>query len=138
MLRERTGGFHCDNFMTCYLASNLVYLFIVIAEPYIWAWNNYGKFCLGISAVIIFWTGTVNHPNMSYDADEMKKSKWRSRCILGIELMTIFVFDGMGGDDACISYMSFGIILCSVLIVMAKIFNQEMGDGRKEDGEDAA
>jgi accessory gene regulator B len=79
-----------------------------------------------ISAAVIFVVGTVNHPNMSYDMVELRRSKALARSILAIELLVLIFMGGIRIDRVYIYYMSVSIILCAVLILLAKVFRQEV------------
>lgn len=126
VLRSRTGGFHCNEFWQCYLFSNLVYIVISLIEPFIRE-NNVAMWALtAISSIVIFLIGTVNHPNISYDKEELKRSKTLARGILGIELIIMVSMGTIGIDGIYVSYLAIGIILCAILMLLAKVFKQEV------------
>lgn len=126
MLRRRTGGFHCEEFWQCYIATNLMYILIVVAEPYIRLHESIEWFFTMLAAIIILFVGTVNHPNLSYDETEINRSKTLARGILVVEIIAVISMGAIGIDRVYVSYMSIGIILCAVLILLAKVFRQEV------------
>ena len=128
MLRRRTGGFHCSEFWQCYIISNLMYLLIVIGEPYVRQKETTEWLMTVLSAVWIIYVGTVNHPNVLYNTQELLRSKNLSRGILMVELIFIVSMSAIGIARVYVSYMSMGIILCAVLILFAKVFRQEVKD----------
>lgn len=125
-LRSRTGGFHCNEFWQCYLVSNVVYIVISLTEPYIRDYNVTMCVLTAISSIVIFLVGTVNHPNISYDKEELIRSKTLARSILGIELIIMISMATIGIDRIYISYLAIGIILCAILMLLAKVFKQEV------------
>lgn len=131
-LRRRTGGFHCNEFWQCYIITNLMYFLIVIIEPYI-RLNEIAEWSMTVlAASVIFAVGTVNHPNISYDTQELCRSKTLARSILMVELVFIISMGAIGIDRVYVSYMSMGIILCAVLILLAKVFRQEVKEYENE------
>ena len=125
-LRSRTGGFHCNEFWQCYLVSNVVYIVISLTEPYIRDYNVTMCVLTAISSIVIFLVGTVNHPNISYDKEELIRSKTLARSILGIELIIMISMATIGIDRIYISNLAIGIILCAILMLLAKVFKQEV------------
>jgi accessory gene regulator B len=63
---------------------------------------------------------------MSYDMVELRRSKTLARSILSIELLVLFFMGAIRIDRVYIYYMSVSIILCAVLILLAKVFRQEV------------
>ena len=125
-LRKRTGGYHAKKFWQCYLATVLTYFVVMkIAVPISW---NLTVMCmlLGCSIIYIELIGTVNHPNVDMDIYEFRESKRTARILAlsegGIILMLII----MGFDILYVSYMSIAIILCAMLMCLAKIIKQEV------------
>ena len=134
-LRRRTGGFHCKDFLHCYIASDVMLVVIMQLEPYLSRYLVLEGIGVAVSSGVIFAIGTVNHPNMSFDFDEISTSKKMAREILALELFLIFIAAIIGIETEYISYMSLGIMFCSVLLLLAKAFNQEVKNERKESSE---
>ncbi len=131
-LRQRTGGFHCNEFWQCYIVTNMLYVLISFSEKIIVMHGVILCIATAISAAVIFVVGTVNHPNMSYDVVELRRSKTLARSILSIELLVLFFMGAIRIDRVYIYYMSVGIILCAVLIILAKVFRQEVKEDENE------
>lgn len=125
-LRKRTGGYHAPKFWICYIESNILYLGVVFLCQ-ILAENEkvmYGL--LALTACIIGYIGTVNHPNMDMNEKEVQESKAMARCILLIELMLILALTYFKADKTVLSFMSAAIILCAILLCFAKVIHQEI------------
>ena len=126
ILRQRTGGFHCNEFWQCYIVTNMLYVLISLLEEIIVMHGVYLWIVTAISAAVIFVIGTVNHPNISYDMVELRRSKTLARSILAIELLVLFFMGAIRIERVYIYYMSVSIILCAVLILLAKVFRQDV------------
>lgn len=125
-LRKRTGGFHFDDFLTCYFGTIFSYLMIVFVSELLV--NNQGILfgMLTVSIGIIEWIGTVNHPNIHMTDNELARAKQAARIIVLIEAMLIFCFLTLGIEIIYIVNMSAAIILCAILLCVAKIKKQEV------------
>ena len=104
----------------------MTYVFISKVEPYVRCYDSVIKISVTVSSVFIFCVGTVNHPNISYDAIELKKSKRLARSLLVIELLLLVFMEMIQAERVYISYSSIGIILCAILILLSKVFRQEV------------
>lgn len=125
-LRKRTGGFHAKNFLSCYLMTVLTYIFIAKVAP-LFLHNMiilYILLLLSILAIGII--GTVNHPNMDMDKEEIEESKKAARWLVFLNSIIIIFLILLGIDNLYIIYMSIGIILCSTLLSLAKLVKQEV------------
>lgn len=85
---------------------------------------------LAIGAIGII--GTVNHPNMHMNTEELSESKKEARIIVLLEASIIWCCVQLGADMIFISYMAIAVILCAALLYIAKVLKQEV----KEDEED--
>lgn len=73
--------------------------------------------------------GTVNHPNIDFDENELREAKKAARLLVLIEtgIIAVFaVFAVFKMNQLYVSYMSIAIILCSSLMCLAKIIKQEV------------
>ena len=75
--------------------------------------------------------GTVNHPNIHMDSEELAESKRQARIIVLLEGSIIYGCVLLGADMIFISYMAIAVILCAALLCISKILKQEV----KEDEE---
>ncbi|MBQ3165250.1 MAG: accessory gene regulator B family protein [Lachnospiraceae bacterium] len=125
-LRKRTGGFHFDDFLTCYFGTIFSYLMVVFVSELLV--NNQGILfgMLTVSIGIIEWIGTVNHPNIHMTDNELARAKQAARIIVLIEAMLIFCFLTLRIEIIYIVNMSAAIILCAILLCVAKIKKQEV------------
>lgn len=126
MLRKKTGGFHCEKYWQCYLGTILIYLMIAKYEPIISSHIIVLYALLFISSVNIMLIGTVNHPNMGWNSEEVKVSKKIARYTLLLEVSIIISLMAIGFIQIYITYMSIAVILCALLLCTAKITGQEV------------
>ena len=89
-------------------------------------------------AVIIFIIGAINHPNMDWSEKEHEDTKKIARIIVVIETVCIIGFCYLGMAKSYILYMSFGLMLSAVLLVLGKLMKQEVKKDEKESKESDA
>lgn len=125
-LRKRTGGYHADTFLKCYFGTIITYIFISYVSTLL-SYNVYILHVLLILSIItIGFIGTINHPNMDMDSYELIESKKAARLILILESGLIYFLVLIRVDINAINYMSMAVILCALLLLIAKILNQEV------------
>lgn len=125
-LRKRTGGYHLDKFYQCYLSTIVSYLIILVINLKMESYYNYllGILLLAIGAIVAI--GTVNHPNMHMNSKELAESKSAARAVAFLEGGIICCNVLIGADIIFIGYMAMAVILCAVLLCIAKIIKQEV------------
>lgn len=125
-LRKRTGGFHANKFWQCYLGTAITYIVVMLVVPMLCMNRTimYGMLLLAI--ILIFIMGTINHPNVDMNKSELKESKKSARLIVLMEVMLIAVLVYLKANILYIGYMSSAIILCALLMYLAKIIKQEV------------
>ncbi len=130
-LRKRTGGYHLNKFYQCYLATVASYLIILAVSSSLASHPKwlFGMLLLAMTGIAII--GTVNHPNMHMDSEELKESKHAARIIVLLEGSIIFGCVLLGADMLFISYMAIAVILCAVLLCIAKIIKQEVKENEE-------
>ena len=132
LLRKRTGGYHFNSFMGCYIGTVATYIIIInlntiiVKHPYILL------IALFLSIAIIGLIGTVNHPNMHMNMEELAGSKKAARILTLIEGSIIYLLYIMGADMICISSMSVAVVLCAILLCAAKIVKQEVKENEED------
>lgn len=125
-LRKRTGGFHADKFWQCYLGTVITYFAIIQIVP-ILCINPIGMFgMLLIAIILICIIGTINHPNMDMSKSELQESKKAARLVVLMEVMIIAVLVYLKADILYIGYMAVAVILCAILMCLARIIKQEV------------
>lgn len=77
-----------------------------------------------LSSLPIMFLGTVNNSNINMDREELKAAKNSSRWMLSLELMIIAFMLWMKVSYDLIAYSCSGIILCALLLVIAKLKGQ--------------
>ena len=125
-LRKRTGGYHLESFMGCYIGTICVYG-VVVGLCYVTSnYFNYIKIITLIASLYIGIIGTVNHPNMDLDDEELRYSKRSARLVLFIEMFAITFLGWININSYIVSYSIWGIILCAILLLLAKLQKQEI------------
>ena len=81
---------------------------------------------LSIAALAIEIIGTVNHPNMDMDKDELRESKKAARLCVLMEVSVIAALVALNINALYVSYMSLAVILCASLLCVAKVIRQEV------------
>ena len=117
-LRKRTGGYHMNTFFQCYLGTVVTYMLVLGLCMVL---VDYPQLVFGLLLVaicIVEVIGTVNHPNIHMDAVELSESKRAARII--------YTFTLLGADMMYVCHMAVAVILCAVLLLIAKILKQEV------------
>ena len=126
-LRERTGGFHFDSFMKCFMSTLVIYILMnAVLITFFLSHENLMYVALSISTVIIMYIGNVNHPNLDLDVDEILDCKKSARTIVIIEMLCIIAGIALRMNKVCIIYGALAIIMCAILLSIAKIAKQEV------------
>lgn len=131
-LRKRTGGYHFNSFEWCYIGTVATYIAIISLNNVIANYLNILFVVLLLSIGIIGLIGTVNHPNMHMNIAELSESKKAARILVMLEGGIIYFLYIMDANKICICAMSIAVILCAVLLCVAKMVKQEV-KGNEED-----
>ena len=116
LLRGHTGGYHAKHFFVCYLESMIVFVLLMIFGDRILSYQVLNYTALASSFVLI----------MIVSDAELRESRKAARYILILEMFVILSLKVMGASEQCICFMSWGIVLCAISIVIAKITKQEV------------
>lgn len=125
-LRKRTGGFHADSFLKCYLGTMVISVAIIHVCPVLVNHMYAIYVLLACSVLVTAIIGTVNHPNLAMNCIELRESKKAARYLLGLECMILLAAIALNISELFICYMSVAIILCAFLLCLAKILKQEV------------
>ncbi len=125
-LRKRTGGYHADKFWQCYLLTIITYIAIIQLAPVLSQKKVIMYAILLFAVLVIEVIGTVNHPNIDMNKDELQENKKSARLLVLMETAIIVLLITLGINQLYVSYMSIAIILCSFLMCLAKIIKQEV------------
>lgn len=125
-LRKRTGGYHADKFWQCYLLTVMSYIGVVQVASVLLEKSHIMYALLFLAVLVVEVIGTVNHPNIDLDENELRETKKSARLIVLIETGVIVVFAVLKINQLYVSYMSIAIILCSALMCLAKMIKQEV------------
>lgn len=126
LLRRYTGGYHAGNFYFCYIESMLIFILIMIFGDKILSNQILSYVSFVSSFALIMLVGTINHPNMNYSEPELRESKKSARYMLLLETFIIVSLWTLEASEQYICFMSWGIILCALSVVVAKITKQEV------------
>ncbi len=125
-LRKRTGGYHLDSYLKCYIGTLCLYVMItVIAYTALECTEILLCFAL-IAMVVVMWFGSINHPAMNMETDEVQESKTMSRIVVSMEISVILFLKWLGNAEMIVAYLSLAIVLCAILLVLAKLTGQEV------------
>ena len=125
-LRKRTGGYHADKFWQCYLLTIITYIGVVRVAPALSDPPHMMYILLFFAVPVIEVFGTVNHPNINLDKNELRETKKAARLLVLIEIGIIAVLIMLKINQLYVSYMSIAIIVCSFFMCLAKIIKQEV------------
>ena len=124
-IRKRSGGYHFNSFLKCYISTIAIYISIV----YI-GFNSfsliYFNFITAVASVIIIILGAVNHPNMNYSSEEYLAAKESARIVIILFDIIIIFMNYIKVPYSIILYTEIGVILCSILLLLSKIIKQEV------------
>ena len=125
-LRNRTGGYHAKKFWQCYIGTVLTYIAVVFINP---IWNNHIELLVGmvvVSVISILKVGTVNHPNMNLEVEEIIEMEKATKYLLALQCIAIVLGIVFRLDISYVGFMADAIILCALLQFVAKIIKQEI------------
>lgn len=125
-LRKRTGGFHFPKFYQCYVATIITYIVMQIIISKLVCNILVIFIYMLIAVVVINIIGTINHPNINMNSEELKNSKESARFLCNMEMFIVCILICMKINTYLVSYLASAIILCAILLVFGKIFKQEV------------
>lgn len=125
-LRKRTNGFHAEKFYMCYIGTIIIYCMVIVIEPFLTNYKYLMYMIVILAASIILVIGVINHTNMDLTKEEFVDSKRASRWFMFLEICILGMLIMLKVEQIYISYYSMGIIICSVLMCIAKVTNQEI------------
>lgn len=127
LLRGRTGGYHASTELCCFVSSMVTCILVMqVLVPYLMVHQAVLWVAFVVALLIILIWAPVNHPNVDFSKKELQQYRLRARRVLVIEvLLILLMLIGQVGAEYITSAMS-GVIVCSVLISLAKITNKEV------------
>ena len=127
LLRGRTGGYHLNSFVGCFIGTiSICILVSELSALFMCKSRIIGSVIVVFSAGIILVIGTVNHPNMQMNRGELQESKKLARITVVLELLAVFFLSFLKVGDVIVCYSSYAIILCALLMIIAKVKKQEV------------
>lgn len=131
-LRKRTGEFHLNTFGGCYVGTIVLYILIVMIARYVENEQTLlTTFTICANGCILL-IGTVNHPNISMNKEELNAAKRSSRLLSILLLMLVGFLWWTEINIEIIVYMCLAIVLCAVLLIIAKLLRQEVRKGEQD------
>jgi len=125
-LRERTGGFHFNSFWKCLICTLVIYFLMNKVLITYFLSNEISMYVLlSISALLIMYIANVNHPDLNLEAYEIQNCKKSARTIVTVEMLCIILSISLRMNKICIIYGSLAIIMCAILLTIAKTTKQE-------------
>ncbi len=126
-IRRYSGGFHVRSFYGCVFCSVITYI-VYVKCLYLFLLRNMrmNMIIVAISVFIILLIGAVNHPNMHWSTREYNISKNCARVVAMIEVSCIGLFFVLRVSYSYILFMSFGLTLSAIMLLLAKILRQEV------------
>lgn len=124
-LRKRSDGYHAKTFLGCYIMSILSYLCVVIWSNYVYLNMELQCIILGITSIIIFIIGSVIHPNMQMNPDEIMATKKAARLVLILEDSIILFSLWMWNCSLEITYMTSAVAICCICLLIAILLRKE-------------
>lgn len=79
-----------------------------------------------LSSLIILIFGTVNHPNLDLNERELVLNKRKARLVVTFELSVILLAILMHVRSEYVFYMSMGITVNAISMIVAKLSGQEV------------
>lgn len=126
-LRKYTGGYHANSFKSCLIGTVGIYIiYIKFIYLFLFKYAQINVIAVVISSIVIFIVGVVNHPKMALNKKEYSQNKKHARIAVFCELLVILIFYLMRIAKKYVIFLSFGMILCAALIILAKITGQEV------------
>lgn len=127
-LRKVTGGYHAKTFFHCYLMSNIIFLFITqIVYPFFLRKQLAFTLCFTtLSFILILILRVVNNPNWNLESGEYLQMKIHARNMACKEYFIFLICFICDMKKKYIIFMSFGITLCAITLIMAKLCKQEI------------
>lgn len=125
-VRRYSGGFHVRSFHGCVFCSVVTYI-VYVNYLYSFLLRNMriNMIIVAISAFVILLVGAVNHPNMHWSICEYNISRNCARVVAVIEVSCIVLLLILEVSYSYILFMSFGLTLSAIMLLLAKILRQE-------------
>ena len=131
-LRKRTGGYHADTFIQCYFGTIIIYFMVSELSYFL---QNHVLYVMIITLVALFiieFIGTINHPNIKMNQDELMQSKKAARINGIVEECIIIFLVLIKVNSVFVLHLAFAVILCATLMCIAKLIKQEEKEDEKE------
>ena len=132
VIRTSSDGIHCKTSIGCFISSVLMALSTILVSNWL---INYPLVCMAsfvLSAVIIFYIGTIRDPNMDLSDIEFIHLKKRSR--IGISILAPIITGLMlvFPDNHLVYYAALGVIYNALSLIAVKILMREESNNEKE------
>ena len=126
-LRARTGGFHANTHLGCFVGSISLYIIVsIVIEPIFLIDIRVLYIAVIISMIVIVLLSPINHLNLNLSPEEMQTCKKSTIWVLIIEVLAIGCLEVIDINVECVIYAALAIVSCAFLMILAKVFKQEI------------
>ena len=126
-LRNWTGGFHAKKYMYCYFGTVAIYFGVSRGMIPVMMTNRHMLLLIVATSIITIFLGApVNHPNLQLSSEEIQICKKSARKLIIFISITVGVLIKLNIISEYVSYIVAGIGMDAGLLLIAKIFNQEV------------
>ncbi len=127
LLRGYTGGFHARTYLGCFISTILMYLCCCqVIAPFLIKEKLYIIPGIIISSIFILLFAPINNPDLNLSAKEIKRCKIGTKLVLMLEVISIAMGIYSGISTVYIVFPFLGIVMCAVLLIVAKIIQREV------------
>jgi len=125
MLRSRSGGFHFDTYLLCYLGTLVLFTTLSFIIPFLHLSIPMLAVC-GCAALMIAFMGFINHPELDLEGCAVRKKKKQTCLVLSAELGAVLILKLTGRFEVYAVCIAVAVILDFMLMITAKLFGQEV------------
>lgn len=84
-----------------------------------------------MSLLVILWIGVINNNNINWTNAEEQENKRIARIVVIIETIMIVACESLGMGRSYVLFMSYGIILSAILLLIEKIRKEGESEASK-------
>ncbi|MDD6207692.1 MAG: accessory gene regulator B family protein [Clostridiales bacterium] len=135
VIRTRTGGYHASSYQACLLSSIIILVMSMkVLLKWLLRYMCITYILLAGASLVIWFLSPVNHPNLNLDSEEVEGCRKSAREILLLECGGILIGHMMKLSMVYLASSAMGMIMCAVLIIMAKGLRQEVNNYGEKNG----
>lgn len=128
-IRKYSGGFHLAHFYSCFIMSIGIYLVMCkMIYPILPSFSVRSLILVIISCIITLIIGAINNSNIHWNKEELQETTVLTRYVAFIETVFIICMFILGCNSIYLWFMSFGILMSTMLLLIEKIKNSIKGN----------